>query len=146
MSDLPARIARFRDQVRNAADLEAASRVFHDTLAMDPAFMALGRRHVDARLEEILAASLSPALAGEVTVLDMPLTRLDDVRLVHGAGIALVGRGPTQETVLLVIAYFEEDDIGLCVVLYEDDARATFMRFAVQPLAGHGLLCAGGSA
>jgi hypothetical protein len=136
MSDVSAQITRYRNEVRHAADLEIAARVFHDSLACDPTFMALGRPHKDRRLRDIVVASLSRAIGSDVALIDMCLTRIDNARFVHGAATAAVRGKPGRRALVLAITYFEEDDMGLCVAFNDEDPGAMFLRFTAHTLHG----------
>jgi hypothetical protein len=131
MSDVFARIARYRTAARDTDDLEVAAGIFHETLACDPAFMALGRPHHDRRLRDLVATSLSGALGSEIALLEVGLTRIDRARFVYGAATGMF-RG---EDFIVAITCFEEDDLGMCVA-FNGDTGAIFLRFAAHASDG----------
>lgn len=135
MTDISARIAHYRHEVRHAADLEAAANVFMDTVGTDPSFLAEGRRHDDRRLREIVAAALSRVLRGRLELVDTTLVRLDDQRFVHGSILATLERRGGPIPLFVVVTYFEEDDAGLCIAV-EPDMHASYVRFGAHTLSG----------
>lgn len=134
MTDISIRIAHYRHQVRHAADLEAAANVFME-FGVDPSFLALGRRHRDRRLREIIVAALSRALRTKLELVDETLVRLDDQRFVHGSIFATLERRGGRIPLFVVVTYFEEDDAGLCIAV-EPDMRASYVRFGAHTLSG----------
>lgn len=134
MTDISARIAHYRHEVRHAKDLEAAADVFMG-FGVDPSFLALGRRHRDRRLREIVGAALSRVLRAKLELVDTTLVRLDDQRFVHGSILATLERGGGPIPLFVVVTYFEEDDAGLCIAV-EPDMRASYVRFGAHTLSG----------
>lgn len=135
MTDISTHIAHYRHEVRHAVDLQAAADVFLDTVGNDPSFLALGRRHDDRRLREIVVAALSRVLRAKLDLIDASMVRLDDLRFVHGSILVTLERAGGRIPLFVVVTYFEEDDAGLCVAV-EPDMHTSYIRFGAHTLSG----------
>ena len=127
-SQLDAKVARLRELLISAKDLDEVSEYFHDVLVPDEAFIQSSERASNPRLLTVL-----PALLARVEPegrLGIPLMlRLEHQAVVHG--YSTWGRGH------VVFFYFEQLDLGFCSYSPSlTSIKVTFVRFNLANVTG----------
>lgn len=130
-------LAELRARLRKAKDLSEVLELFHDQLAVDPAFLSLGSAHDDPRLahviEEIVRGHVGQPLGSRLRFL-----RLASARFLHCGFPVRVIDARGSHLLSGIVIYFEDDDRGLFALAGDD--RPTFMaRFQILPSAPFGI-------